>query len=50
MNYYLATYIDFVQSIGFIFILFLVISVFRKLVSDINKDKYVEVVNITVEE
>jgi len=49
MNHYLATYIDLIQSIGFIFILFLVITVLKKLFSDNKKDNIVEVVNIRVD-
>jgi len=37
MNHYLATYIDFIQSIGFISIFVLVFSVIRKLTSDNRK-------------
>ena len=50
MNYYLATYIDLIQSIGFISIFTLVIFVFRKLFSDNKKDNYIEAVKINVDE
>tara|TARA_B100000700_G_scaffold307952_1_gene385033 strand:- start:707 stop:859 length:153 start_codon:yes stop_codon:yes gene_type:complete len=49
MNYYLATYIDFIQSTGFIFILALVIFITRKLFLDNKKDIYIEAVKIKVD-
>ena len=49
MNHYLATYIDFIQSFGFILIIALGIFVFRKLVSDNNKDNYIKVLKIRVD-
>ena len=50
MNHYLATYIDLIQSIGFIFILTLVIFVLNRLFSDNKKMNYIEHVKIRVEE
>ena len=50
MNHYLATYIDFIQSIGFIAILGFVMLVVRKLLLDNKKDNYIEAVKIRVDE
>ena len=50
MNHFLATYIDFIQSIGSITIFFLVFFVFRKLFTENKKDNYIENVKIRVEE
>ena len=50
MNPLLATYIDFVQSVGFIFLTTLVIFITRKLFIDNKKDNYIDVVKIKVDE
>ena len=50
MNHFLATYIDFVQSVGFIFLTTLAIFITRKLFIDNKKDNYIDVVKIKVEE
>ena len=50
MNHLLATYVDLIQSVGFIFLLALVILIVRKLFSDTKKDNYIEAVIIKVDE
>ena len=50
MNHLLATYVDFIQSLGFIFLLSIVCFVSRKLFLDNKKDNYIEVVKINVDE
>ncbi len=50
MNHYLATYIDLIQSIGFISIFFLIVIIFRKLLLDNKKDNYIQNVKIRVDE
>tara|TARA_Y100001968_G_C18925568_1_gene511834 strand:+ start:377 stop:529 length:153 start_codon:yes stop_codon:yes gene_type:complete len=50
MNHFLATYIDFIQSIGFIFLLSLVVLITRKLFLDGKKEDYIKAVKIKVEE
>ena len=50
MNHYLATYIDFIQSIGFISLFVLVILIIRKLSLDNKKENYIEAVNIKVDD
>ena len=50
MNYYLATYIDLIQSTGFIMIFGLVFFVLRKLFLDSNNDNYIQAVKIRVDE
>jgi len=50
MNHYLATYIDLIQSIGFISISTFIILVARKLFLDNRKDNYIESVTIRVDE
>ncbi len=50
MNHFLATYIDFVQSVGFIFLTTLAIFIIRKLFIDNKKDNYIDVVKIKVDE
>ncbi len=50
MNHFLATYIDFVQSVGFIFLSTFIVFIIRKLIVDIKKDNYVEAVKIKVED
>ena len=49
MNHFLATYIDLIQSVGFTFILALIIFITRKLISDSKKDNYTEVIKIKVD-
>tara|TARA_Y100001968_G_C18986578_1_gene539374 strand:- start:16 stop:168 length:153 start_codon:yes stop_codon:yes gene_type:complete len=50
MNPFLATYIDLIQSIGFIFLMTLVVFIARKLFVDNKKDNYIESVKIKVDE
>ena len=50
MNHLLATYIDLIQSVGFIFLMTLAVFITRKLFLDNRKDNYIEVVKIKVEE
>ncbi len=50
MNHFLATYIDFVQSVGFIFLTTLAIFITRKLFIDNKKDNFIDVVKIKVDE
>ena len=50
MNHFLATYIDLIQSMGFISILTFVIFVARKLFVDNKKDNNIEAVKIRVDE
>ena len=50
MNHYLATYIDLIQSIGFIVMLTVVVFVLRKLLIDNINDNCIEDVKITVED
>ena len=50
MNYYLATYIDLIQSIGFLSIFFLGIIILSKMISDNKKDNYIKSVKINVDE
>ncbi len=50
MNHYLSTYIDLIQSVGFIFILTFAISISRKLFLDNKKDNYIKAVKIKVDE
>ena len=50
MTHFLATYIDFVQSVGFIFLTTMVVLITRKLFLDNKNDNYVEVVKIKVDE
>ena len=50
MTHILATYIDLIQSIGFLSLLTLVIIITRKLFLDNKKDNYIESVKIKVEE
>jgi len=50
MNHLLATYIDLIQSIGFIILLTLSIFISRKLFLDNKKDNFIEVVKIKVDE
>ena len=50
MSHYLATYIDFIQSIGSLFLLALVVLLTRKLLLDHKKDSYIEDVKIEVDD
>tara|TARA_B100000214_G_C23643584_1_gene479564 strand:+ start:463 stop:615 length:153 start_codon:yes stop_codon:yes gene_type:complete len=50
MNHLLATYIDLIQSVGFVFLLILTVFISRKLFLDIKKDNYIEAVKIKVDE
>ena len=50
MNHFLATYIDFVQSVGFIFLTTMAVLITRKLFLDNKIDNYIEAVNIKVDE
>ena len=50
MNHFLATYIDLIQSIGFICLLSLVVLMTRKLFLDSKKEDYIKAVKIKVEE
>ena len=44
MTHFLATYIDFVQSVGFIFLTTMAVLITRKLFLDNKKDNYIEAV------
>jgi len=50
MTHFLATYIDFVQSVGFIFLTTVTVFITRKLFLDNKKDNYIEAVKIKVDE
>ena len=50
MNKLLATYIDLIQSVGFIFVVFFTVFITRKLFLDNKKDNYIEAVKIKVDE
>ena len=50
MNHFLATYIDLIQSIGFISISTVAILLIRKLFVDNKKDNYIEAVKIKVDD
>ena len=50
MNHLLATYIDLIQSAGFIFLLTFTVLITRKLLLDNKKDNYIEAVKIKVDE
>ena len=49
MNHFLATYIDFVQSVGFIFLTTMAVLITRKLFLDNQKENYIESVKIKVD-
>ena len=49
MNHFLATYIDFIQSLGFIFLSIIVLFISRQLFLDNKKDNYIEAVKIKVD-
>tara|TARA_Y100001968_G_C18955204_1_gene525027 strand:+ start:428 stop:580 length:153 start_codon:yes stop_codon:yes gene_type:complete len=48
MSHFLATYVDLIQSVGFIFLLALVVFITRKLFLDNKKDNYIDAVKIKV--
>ena len=50
MSHFLATYIDFVQTVGFIFLTTMAVFITRKLFLDNKKNNYIESVNIEVDE
>ena len=50
MTHFLATYIDFVQSVGFIFLTTMAVLITRKIFLDIKNDNYIEAVKIKVDE
>ena len=50
MNHYFATYVDFIQSVGFTMIFLITTFVVRKLLLDAKQDNYIEVVKIRVED
>ncbi len=50
MTHLLATYIDFVQSVGFIFLTTMAVLITRKLFLDNKNDNYIEAVKIKVDE
>ena len=50
MSHYLATYIDLIQSIGFISLLSLVFFITRKLFLDNRNDNNIEVLKIEVDD
>ena len=50
MTHFLATYIDFVQSVGFIFLTTMAVLITRKLFLDNKNDNYIEEVKIKVDE
>ena len=49
MNHFLATYIDLIQSVGFIFLLTFTVLITRKLLLDNKNDNYIEAVKIKVD-
>ena len=49
MNHFLSTYIDLIQSVGFIFLLTLTFYITLKLFSDHKKDNSIEAVKIKVD-
>ena len=50
MNHLLATYIDLIQSVGFIFLFALSVIISRKLFLDHKQDDFIDVVKIKVDE
>jgi branched-subunit amino acid transport protein len=50
MNHLLATYIDLIQSVGFIFLMTLVVFITRKLFLDNINDNFIEAVRVKVDE
>ena len=49
MNHLIATYIDLIQSVGFIFLLTVTFFISRKLFLDNKKDNYIQAVKIKVD-
>tara|TARA_B100000945_G_scaffold279486_1_gene245939 strand:+ start:400 stop:552 length:153 start_codon:yes stop_codon:yes gene_type:complete len=49
MNHLLATYIDLIQSVGFIFLTTIAVFITRKLFLDNKQDNFIEVVKIEVD-
>ena len=49
MSHLLATYIDFVQSVGFIFLTNIAVFITRKLFLDNKNDNYIKAVKIEVD-
>ncbi len=50
MNHFIATYIDLVQSVGFIFLMTLAVFITRKLLLDNKKYNLIKPVKIKVDE
>ena len=50
MNHLLATYIDLIQSVGFIILMTLVVFITRKLFLDNKNDNFIEAVKVKVDE
>ncbi len=50
MNHYLATYIDLIQSFGFVFIVGFIIALLGKLFLDHSKDNFIDSVKVRVDE
>ena len=50
MSHFLATYIDFVQSVGIIFLTTIAVFIISKLFLYNKKDNYIETVKIEVDE
>ena len=50
MNHFLATYIDFIQCVGLIFLTTIAVFITRKLFLDNKNDNYIETVKIKVDE
>ncbi len=46
MNHLIATYVDFIQSVGFLSVSSLVIFTLEKLILDDNKDNYIDLLKI----
>ena len=49
MNHLVATYIDLIQSVGFIFLTTIAVFITRKLFLDNKQDNFIEVVKIEVD-
>ena len=50
MSQWIATYIDFIQSIGFISIIAIVVTLLNRLYANQKKDNFVESVKIRVDD
>ena len=50
MNHFLATYIDLIQSVGFVSLLIFTVVIARKLFLDNKKGNYIEAVKIKVDD